>query len=122
LASSAARQVTTEDVATPLTNRHTLIEDVKTNPKFTVHTGLPALFHRSSTFDMASPDRSVCVQFDVGTRNCPDYLDSRQITMLTSHFSQRFFNATPHRSRLLNKLIGLYLDPIAMKLEFESRK
>ncbi len=63
----------------------------------------------------------VCVQLDDGTYLCPDYLDERQVTVLASHFSQRFFNATPHRSRLLNKLIGLYLDPIAMKLEFESR-
>jgi hypothetical protein len=114
-------QVTAADVSIPLTNREALIEDVKNNPKFNVHTGLLALFYRSYTHAMASPDRTVFVQLDDGSYICPDYIDERQITVLASHFSQRFFNATPHRSRLLNKLIGFYLNPIAMKLEFESR-
>ena len=113
-------QVTAADVATSLAKRYALIEDIKNNQKFTAHTGLPALFHRSSTFDMASPDRTVFVHLE-DTYLCPDYLDPRQITVLASHFSQRFFNATPHRSRLLNKLIGFYLNPVALKLEFESR-
>ena len=114
-------QVTAADVSIPLTNREALIELVKSNPKSSVHTSLPAHFYRSFTFDMVSPDRSVCIQLEDGSWNCPDYLDPRQITVLASHFSQRFFNATPHRSRLLNKLIGFYLKPIAMKIEFDSR-
>jgi hypothetical protein len=60
----STRQVTAADVAAPLANSQRLIEDVKTNPKFIVHTGLPAIFYRSFTFDMVSPDRSVCVQLE----------------------------------------------------------
>jgi hypothetical protein len=40
-------QATAADVVTPLTSRDALIEYVKNNPKFTIYTGLPALFYTS---------------------------------------------------------------------------
>ncbi len=85
------------DVSVPHPNRARLINDIKSVPKYTVHTGRFALFYRSFTFDMVSGDRIVFIQLPgsvdgetpFGVWFCPEYLDPRQVTVLASYFSQR---------------------------------